>query len=93
MVMPECAEFIRATGDFLRRQNPSGPHAFGPDDDLFTLGLVDSLRLVELIVFMEELTGREIPVENYSIASFYTLNNLYELVSDGAVQSGASGDG
>jgi methoxymalonate biosynthesis acyl carrier protein len=91
--MPARAEFIRATGDFLRQMNPSGPQAFGPDDDLFTLGLVDSLRLVELIVFMEELTGREIPVEDYSIASFYTLNNLYALVSDGAMRSGASGDG
>lgn len=91
--MPEHAEFISAVADFLRQQNPSGPPAFGPDDNLFTLGLVDSLRLVELIVFMEQLADREIPVEDYSIASFYTLNSLYELVSGGAVRSEARGDG
>ena len=86
--MPEHAEFIRAVSDFLRQQNPAGPQSFGPDDNLFTLGLVDSLRLVELIVFTEELTGREIPVEDYLISSFYTVNKLYELVSGAAVQPG-----
>ena len=88
--MPEYAEFIRAIRDFLQRQNPGFSHDFGPNDNLFTLGLVDSLRLVELIVFMEELTGQEIPVEDFSIKSFYTMSSLHELACLTAGKPGAT---
>lgn len=77
--MPEYAEFIGAVRDFLQRQNPACPDSFGPDENLFALGLVDSLRLVELIVHIEGLTGQEIPVEDFSIKSFYTLDSLYQM--------------
>jgi acyl carrier protein len=87
--MPDRTEFITAVRNFLITRNPQEPHTFGPEDNLFTLGLVDSLRLVELIVFLEELTGQELPVENYSISSFYTINGLYDMVSEVAAAMGA----
>ncbi|WP_424217326.1 acyl carrier protein (plasmid) [Streptomyces sp. BI20] len=79
--MLDRPEFTDAVTEFLTKSNPEVTEAFGPDDNLFTLGLVDSLRLVELIVTLERLTGREIPVENYSISSFYTINGLYDMVA------------
>jgi acyl carrier protein len=87
--MPDRTEFVTAVSDFLIKCNPDGPHDFGPEDNLFALGLVDSLRLVELIIFLEKLTGQDLPVENYSISSFYTINNLYDMVRTAATASGA----
>jgi len=45
--------------------------------DLFDLGLLESIRIVELIVFLEQLIGAEIPVEDYQPESFRTLNGIY----------------
>ncbi|WP_460060571.1 acyl carrier protein [Streptomyces sp. YKOK-I1] len=90
-MMPDRTEFVSAVQDFLVKHNPVGPAEFGPDDNLFVLGLIDSLRLVELIVFLEELSGQDIPVENYSISSFYTMNGLYDMVRSAAAATEVTG--
>lgn len=45
-------------------------------DSLLDLGL-DSLNLVHLIVYIEELLEIELPIEEYSFNNFSTLDNIY----------------
>ncbi len=50
--------------------------------NLFELGILDSLAVVELIVFLEHLIGTEIVVENYQLESFHTLAGIHDVVTD-----------
>ncbi|MFB7629587.1 acyl carrier protein [Streptomyces sp. NPDC056149] len=56
--------------------------AITPHSNLFELGILDSLAVVELIVFLERLIGTEIVVENYQLESFHTLAGIHEVVVD-----------
>ncbi len=47
-----------------------------PDHDLIESRLVDSLRLVELIILIERLTGRPVDVDTLDIADLRSLNSL-----------------
>lgn len=47
-----------------------------PDHDLIESRLVDSLRLVELIILIERTTGRPVDVDTLDIADLRTLNSL-----------------
>lgn len=47
------------------------------DDNLFELGILDSLALVDLITFMEEEFGRVVDLPNLNPISFFTLEGLY----------------
>ncbi|WP_073447001.1 MULTISPECIES: phosphopantetheine-binding protein [Streptomyces] len=60
--------------------------------NLFELGILDSLAVVELIVFLEHLIGTEIVVENYRLESFHTLAGIHDVVTDSA-PPGATGWG
>ena len=52
----------------------------GEDDDLYELGLVDSIDLIRLLNFVEQLTDREIELEDHEFDSFYTIRGLYGVV-------------
>ncbi|MBT2765874.1 phosphopantetheine-binding protein [Paenibacillus sp. ISL-20] len=47
-------------------------------DNLLQFGYVDSLTLVDLINFLEQLVGHEIKIEEMDIRKFYTLESIYE---------------
>ena len=47
-------------------------------DNLLEHGYVDSLTLVDLIAFLEEMIGHEIKIEDLDIRKFYTLESIYE---------------
>lgn len=47
------------------------------DTNLWDNGLVDSFRIMELILFLEDLIGAEISVENNFISNFHTINLMY----------------
>jgi acyl carrier protein len=51
----------REVVDFINRDLLRGtPHRVGADTYLFEIGLVDSLRILQLIAFVELRTGRTI---------------------------------
>ena len=58
--------------------------ALREDDDLYRLGLVDSLTIIRMIIFVEELTAKEIDLEDHDFESFYTLRGLYSVVETAA---------
>jgi len=48
------------------------------DDDtqLFSRGLIDSLNVVELVTFVEEELGRQIPPVDITIENFDSINRI-----------------
>jgi acyl carrier protein len=51
---------------------------FGDDTDLIESRILESLQVVEFILFLERETGREILVERLDPASLRTLNSVYQ---------------
>lgn len=71
--------------EFVRRELV-GPGA-GPIDEetyLFDEGLVDSLKILQLIAFVEMQTGREIPDREVVMANFRTVRTIARRFGAGA---------
>lgn len=51
------------------------------DTDLFLVELLDSLSLVEMILHLEQLTGRSFPVERIDPESFRTIRKQFEVLN------------
>jgi acyl carrier protein len=52
------------------------PVAFGDTDDLLESGLVDSLRFVELVMLIAELSNQEIALDAIDFEKFRTVDNI-----------------
>jgi acyl carrier protein len=59
------------------REEPGGAVPVGDDDDLYKIGLVDSVDLIRLLNFVEELAGKEIELEEHDFDSLHTIRGLY----------------
>lgn len=49
-----------------------------PTDNLYELGFIDSLNMVEVIIFLESMLGNPISIENFQIRNFYTMNSIFD---------------
>jgi acyl carrier protein len=83
--------FYSAVREFLATvvDRPSGTQAIDTlteDDDLYQLNLVDSLVVIRMIIFVEELTGTEIDLEDHDFETFYTLKGIY-VVAQSAIEA------
>ncbi|GGV02788.1 hypothetical protein GCM10010211_82570 [Streptomyces albospinus] len=82
--------FHTTVREFMRAARPEAAWAgISSQSDLHARGILDSLLLTELILFLEGLVGSEIAVENYRLEAFYTLDSLYRIAAE-TVRSGAS---
>ena len=54
--------------------------SLAPDEDLLELGIIDSLGIMKLIVFMEGTFGVEVAEEEIVPENFQTLNLIAEFV-------------
>ena len=45
--------------------------------NLWDSGLVDSFRIMELILFLEDLLNQEVSIENNFITNFHTVDKMY----------------
>jgi methoxymalonate biosynthesis acyl carrier protein len=48
----------------------------GPDDDYFALGLIDSLRSLEIVVHVESTFGISVDVEDLDLDNFRTVSRV-----------------
>ena len=55
-----------------------------PDFDIIESRVIDSLSFTEFIIFLEEVTGREIELQTESILAFRTLRSIQETIVSGA---------
>lgn len=54
---------------------------FNDDDDIFKMGLVNSLFALELVVFLESTFGITIENEDLNLEHFSTVNNLEAFIN------------
>lgn len=52
-----------------------------PDADLFVAGVLDSLTFVELLVHLEEVTGRPISLDELDVDDLETVEKIGRLLS------------
>jgi acyl carrier protein len=53
----------------------------GDDDDLLESGLLDSLRLVELLLHIEEQFGLRVPLDEVELDDLRTLRRIANLIA------------
>lgn len=58
-----------------------GEVPFNDDDDIFKMGLVNSLFALELVVFLESTFGITIENEDLNLEHFSTVNNLEAFIN------------
>lgn len=68
--------YKEVTAFIATRANLPG-EAIQPTDHLVQRGFITSLILAELIVFVENLSGKEIDVEDFRLDSFSTIEKIY----------------
>ena len=54
-----------------------------PDFDIIESRVIDSLSFTEFIIFLEEVTGREIELQTESVLAFRTLRSIQEKIVNG----------
>jgi acyl carrier protein len=64
-----------------RRLAPPGV-VIGPDTELFSGGLIDSVRILLLIAWTERATGRSIPDEQVRMDYFATPRRIAEIFGE-----------
>ena len=76
-------DFLGTVLEFLRNLHPSTEAQlsatgteFGADTDLIQAGIVDSLSVMELIVFLEKETGAPVPLEDLMLDSIRTARSI-----------------
>ncbi|MFD6566183.1 acyl carrier protein [Micromonospora profundi] len=76
-------DFLGTVLEFLRDLNPSAEAqlsatgtGLGADTDLIQAGIVDSLSIMELIVFLEKETGVPVPLEDLMLDSIRTARTI-----------------
>jgi acyl carrier protein len=73
------AAFYAAIVEVLREGSPGlDPNSVGETDNLVDLGLIDSLRMVRLIVAVERLLDVEIPVDDLDPAELCGLRDFLD---------------
>jgi acyl carrier protein len=76
MTTTQHDEFLESVLTLLRGLNPSAEAQAGteidPDTDLIHSGVIDSLSIMALLVFLEEETGTRVPLEDLLLDSIRT---------------------
>jgi len=57
-----------------------GKKSLGPDEDLLERGIIDSLGIMKLVLFMEETYGIVVADEEIVPENFQTPNNMVKFV-------------
>jgi acyl carrier protein len=69
---------FRMLREWMHMTNPAaGALCVDPDTDLITSHVLESLQVVELILFLERRTGRDILAEHLDPLIFRTMNSIF----------------
>ena len=83
-------EFYDAFAPYLRNL-ASGRHTteLQPDTHLWAAGYLDSISVLDVLSFLETLTGREVVLEGEFLPTFFTMESIFETYVLPATTSGA----
>ncbi len=79
MTAMEREAFADALMEWLNRRLAPPGESIGRDTHLFSGGLINSLRVLELIAWIERETGREIPDRMIRMDNFRTVERIAEV--------------
>jgi acyl carrier protein len=79
MTLPTQTNMKSTIRDFLQKRIGSEV-TFTDGDDIFKLGLVNSLFALELVVFLENTFNITVDNEDLNLNNFSTLNNLEQFI-------------
>ena len=72
-------QFTNAVTAYLKEKQPGiNPALLTPDANLWDLGFVDSVGAADLILFIEELIGREIDLSANDAKPAVSVREMYE---------------
>ncbi|MEV0245283.1 acyl carrier protein [Nocardia sp. NPDC050712] len=54
---------------------------FGPDDDYFAMGLINSLRALELVAYLERTFEFEVEIDDLDLENFRTVHRAAAFVT------------
>lgn len=74
------AAMIGFLGERLRADGDDVPAGITVQQDLVELGVLDSLRVIQMIARAEELTGGTVDLGETDLESLYSLQGLYAAV-------------
>ena len=78
--MKTTHEFYTDFRSFLQKRNPEADlSTVAPDTNLFDAGVVDSLNMVHVILFIEEYFGVAVRIEEVELSTFYTMERIYAM--------------
>ncbi|GEK22853.1 acyl carrier protein [Cellulomonas xylanilytica] len=84
-------QFLESVLTLLRGLNPSAQALAGttiePDTDLIHTGIIDSLSIMALLVFLEEETGTRVPLEDLLLDSIRTPRTIAAVHGPRAVET------
>ena len=69
--------FLQQAAGFLSEKSGLPADAFKPGAHLVRQGLVDSLLFMQLIEYVEGLTGKRLESESFSLEKFSTLESIH----------------
>jgi acyl carrier protein len=71
-------QFIENVRDFIVSKSKVKTTDVGADTPLIDSGIIDSLLITELIVYVEGVLGVGIDIDDFRLASFRTIATIYE---------------
>ncbi len=78
MLADDKDSVLMSLREWLRKTNPAAIGArLDPDTDIIEARILESLQIVEFILFLERETGRDILAENLDPGVLRTLNSIY----------------
>lgn len=67
--------------DYIRNAYLSSSETLAPETSLFRDGLLDSMKLVELIAFVEETFKMRVSPMDITVDNFDTVNSIVSLIT------------
>jgi len=74
----ERQDFFVKARRFISAKARIDPEQIKSDTPLVESGIVDSLLITELIIFVEDVLDIDIEVDDFRLTSFHTLDSIYE---------------
>jgi acyl carrier protein len=72
------AEYSDSIKEFIFKKTKSGVENIGDDTALIDSGIVDSIALTELILYVEDCFDIVIDVETFNVKTFHSIKSIYE---------------
>lgn len=74
--MNDSTDMVRTLSDYISEELLNGRQEVEPDENLLSDGMVDSLGMLRLVAYIEQVYGIVIPPEHFTIEHFRTVELL-----------------